>query len=248
MGSVGKRKETTSSNNSTSVLDEHVKNGDTRVFKGKASGSHTYEFNGTMPMLSFFNSHSNYDELLSGLSRSEISHMRRWTEGHFMWGQQYKGWDNMTDSDKERTQFYDDLIDRSTIDQGFSTTRLATTELLFGKKMSTITEADLKRVMGTEVVSKGHMSTGAAEQGLTIGSSKPIEYRLFTIGATKGVGMYIGDIRVNGWRYQQREVMINRDTVWKPVGYSWDNSRKVWVVDMQYMGNQRHDYGKSGRV
>lgn len=242
MGSVGKRNEVTTS------FDEHIKNGDTRVFKGKASGSHTYEFNGTMSMLSFFNSNSNYDELLGGLNRNEISHMQRWTEGHFMSGQQYQGWDNMRDLDKERTQFYDDLIDRSTINKGFSVTRLATTELLFGKKMRSITEDDLRKAMGTEVVSKGHMSTGAAEQGLTIGSSKPMEYRFFTTGATKGVGMYIGDHRVNAWGYQQREVMLNRDTVWKPVGYHYDSSRRVWVVDMQYMGRQRHDYGTSGRI
>lgn len=242
MGSVGKNNKVTSS------LEEHIKNGDTYAFKGKASGSHTYEFNGTMPMLSFFNSNSNYDELLDGLNQDGVYHMERWTEGHFMHGQQYQGWDNMTNSDKRMTQFYDDLLDKSEISKGFTTTRLATTELLFGKKMRSVTEADLRRVMGTEVVSKGHMSTGAAEQGLTIGSSKPIEYKFYTTGATKGVGMYIGDHRVNGWGYQQREVMVNRDTVWQPTGYRYDSSRKVWVVDMQYMGRQRHDYGKSGRV
>ena len=88
MGSVGKNNKVTSS------LEEHIKSGDTYAFKGKASGSHTYEFNGTMPMLSFFNSNSNYDELLNGLNRDGVYHMERWTEGHFMHGQQYKGWDN----------------------------------------------------------------------------------------------------------------------------------------------------------
>ena len=199
-------------------------------------------------MLSFFNSNSNYDELLDGLDKKQLGFMDYWTRGELMRGQQYRGWDNMSDYDKEATQTYDDLIDKSVIDKGFVVSRLATTELLFGKKMRSVTEADLRRVMGTEVVSKGHMSTGAAEQGLTIGSSKLIEYKFYTTGATKGVGMYIGDHRVNGWGYQQREVMVNRDTVWQPTGYRYDSSRKVWVVDMKYMGRQRHDYGKSGRV
>jgi hypothetical protein len=166
-----------------------------------------------------------------------------------MHGQQYAGWDNMSERDKRMTQFYDDLLDKSEINQGFSVTRLATTEMLFGKRMRNVTEADLKRVMGTEIVSKGNMSTGAAEQGLTIGQSgKTIEYRYFTIEPTKGAGMYIGDSRINHWGYQQREVMLNRDTVWTPVGYSYDSSRNIWVVDMKYMGRRAHDYGKSGRL
>lgn len=245
MGSVGKSVE------STDGLNRFTGDGEPHVFKGKADGDYTYERNGESEMLDFFRNESNYDSLISGMSRLEVSHMLRWTEGHFMYGQQYEGWDRMSERDQRMTQFYDDLVDKSTINQGFTVSRLASTELLLGKRVSSVTEEDLKNAMGKEIVSTGHMSTGAAETGLFINggrSSKPIEYKFYTTGATKGVAMYIGDNRIDAWGAKQREVMVNRDTVWTPTGYHYDNNRRVWVVDMKYIGKTKHDYGKTGRL
>ena len=219
--------------------------GKSHKFKGKSTTSHEYSSAGLADMLEFFQKNSNYDELLAGLDSRGRDYMDVWTRGHFMHGQQYQGWDNMSAEDRRYTKFYDDLIEKSTINQGITVSRLATTELLFGERKYSVTEDELKAVMGNPVTSRGHMSSGAAEVGLTIGSYKPIEYKFITKGATKGVAMYIGDYRATRWGSDQREVMIQRDTVWKPTGYKYDKDRDVWVVNMEYVGKERHDYGKS---
>lgn len=220
-------------------------------FYDKMEDGWNYEGDGHH-QVDWFGKNSNVDEILDSVDSETKSAMSSWTSGHFMGGQQYDGWDKMSRSDKEKTQRYDDMLDKSVMYKGVTVVRRATSELLLGKGAGRPTLEQLQAMEGQTVVSKGNMSTGAAKQGLTISSTgvhKPCEYRIHIPAGSKGAGMWIGDKRVNpGWQAKQREFMTNRDIMLKVGKTTYDKARNVFVTDVYYTGRLDHDYGKSGRV
>ena len=198
----------------------------------------------------FFKKYSNFDELINGMSAGERSAWDDyWVPGHFMSGQQYRGWDNMSATDQRLTKIYDKILDKSELRRGVIVTRRTDAQLLFGAGKKTATLAELKAMEGQIVDSNGNMSFGAAKHGLTIGdSSKSIEYRLSIPGGTKGAGMWIGDKRINSdFGNQQREFMTNRNISVKVGKTVYDADRGVYVVELKYVGRLAHDYGKRGK-
>ena len=218
-------------------------------FYDKASGGFNYEGDGHHQE-AWFKANSNVDEVVSATDADTRRAMSDWTAGHFMTGQQYDGWDRMSASDKARTQRYDDMLDKSVIHKGVTVVRRTTAELLFGKGKTSATLAELQAMEGREIISTGNMSTGAAAQGLTIGSyNKDHEFRIHIPAGSKGAGMWIGDRRINpGWGPDQREFMTNRDIRLKVGKTIYDESRGVYVTDVTFTGRLPHDYGKSGRL
>ena len=215
----------------------------------KASGGWTYGGTGK-DQEDFFAENSNSDELITNMDSEERSAFKQgWTPGRFMRGQQYMGFDKMTDQEQQWTRIYDKILDRATLKEGIVVTRRASAELILGKghtRASSLEE--LKALRGKLVTSKGNMSTGAAKEGLTIGDSgKNVEYRIHIAGGTKGAGMWIGDSRINGWGSEQREFMTNRDSVYAVGRTSYDKRRDIYVVNMYYVGREPHDYGKRGK-
>ena len=217
-------------------------------FYDKPSGGWEYKGDGHH-QVQWFKENSNFDEIIRGADSDDISALHRWTEGHFMNGQQYRGWDNMSRYDQEYTQRYDDMLDKSVITKGVTVVRRTTAEWLFGKGHYSASLEELKSMAGKEITIKGNMSTGAAAQGLTIGDdSKHHEIRIRIPAGSKGAGMWIGDHRVNGWGPEQREFMTNRDIVVKVGRTTYDKTRGVYVTDVTYTRRMPHDYGETGRL
>lgn len=209
-------------------------------------GGWYYEGSGK-EQIDWFKSHSNYDELIKSMSAKERQAWDDyWVPGHFMSGQQYRGWDNMSWRDQKLTRTYDKILDKATLDHGVVLTRRTDAQLVLGAGHKKATLEELKAAEGSIVTSKGNMSFGAAKHGLTIGdSSKQCEVRLHIPGGTKGAGMWIGDNRINSsFGAGQREFMTNRDIAIKVGKTTYDPSRGVYVTDVYYVGRTAHDYGK----
>lgn len=218
-------------------------------FYDKAAGGFEYEGDGHHQE-AWFKANSNVDEILNAVDSDTRDAMSDWTAGHFMLGQQYDGWDNMSQSDKARTQRYDDMLDKSVINKGVTVVRRTTAEWLFGAGKTTASISELQAAEGDIVTIKGNMSTGAARHGLTIGSgSKRHEIEIHIPGGSKGAGMWIGDRRVNpGWGAKQREFMTNRDINVQVGKTRYDSSRDVYITEVTFIGREKHDYGKTGRL
>ena len=231
-------------------------NGKYHQFKWEANGTHNYESD-RGATYRWFEENSNIDELYRYV-RADIEAFKYWEEGNFMGGQQYWGFSSMSDIKQDYTRIYDDILDRSVINAGVEVHRRATPELLFGEGAVRVTEDRLSKVIGNEIVSLGNMSTGAAAEGLTIGSgdSKPIDYVIRIPAGSVGAGMYIGHRSVNpSWGENQREFMLNRDTSYRIVGYERlsqserddieDRTRDTapeYRVILEYIGRQPHNY------
>ena len=120
----------------------------------------------------FFKKYSNFDELIRGMSAKERNAWDEyWVPGHFMDGQQYRGWDNMNPEDQRLTRIYDKILDKSELKHGVIVTRRTDAQLVLGAGHKTATLEELKAMEGQLVTSKGSMSFGAAKHGLTIGDS-----------------------------------------------------------------------------
>ena len=197
----------------------------------------------------WFAKHSNFDELIKEMDGTEREAFNDfWAPGHFMRGQQYRGFDNMSSTDQRLTEIYDNYLDRATLDHGVIVTRMTDAQLVMGAGHYTASLEELRSMEGKVVPSKGNMSFGAAQHGLRIGDySKNIEYRLAIPGGTKGAGMWIGDKRINFWGAEQREFMTNRDILVKVGKTTYDKTRDVYVVNLKYVGRTEHDYGTTGK-
>ena len=195
----------------------------------------------------FFRENTNNYDLIQAVFDADKENRRAfddWAVGHFMDGQQYDGFSNMSAGDQARTRIYDKWLDQSVINKGFVTRRLASAELLLGKGNKTITESQLASLVGNTDFAKGNMSTSAASTGLDIGwGEKPIEYVFSFPKGSKGAGMWIGDYRINDeWGNRQREFMTNRDSAFKVTGYKWNPKRNIYEVEMKWTGKLDHDY------
>lgn len=197
----------------------------------------------------WFSQHSNYNELIEQMNDEEREAFNDfWAPGHFMKGQQYKGFDNMSSMDQRLTEIYDTYLDKATLDHGVIITRMTDAQLVMGAGHYTATLEELRSMEGKVIPSKGNMSFGAAKHGLRIGDySKNVEYRLAIPEGTTGAGMWIGDKRINFWGREQREFMTNRDILVKVGKTTYDKQRDVYVVNLKYVGRTEHDYGKTGK-
>ena len=227
-------------------------------FTDTTTQTHEYDQDDGYDEQEWFKNNSNYDELIDDLDTDDIRHFRDWTRGRFMRGQQYDGFENMNDYDKECTRTFDKILDESVTDDGIVLSRRSTGELLGYDKYSLPTADQLKRMKGKLILSKANMSTAAAKDGLLIGSSnasKPIEYKIHIPGGAKGAGMWVGDSRISTWGPRQREYMTNRDTVFVvgDTGTKTSTTHDIWtgkpkkfkvqVVHLYYLGRLPHDYG-----
>ena len=218
-----------------------------KTFSSEHIGTHEYESDGGETN-KWFLEHSNAKELYRGLDEDDGWAFDKWTEGYFMDGTQYDGFSNMTSREQEWVKTYDDYIDRSTIDTPLVVHRRATAELLFGGGHTHTTEQELRSIMGQDIICKGNLSTGAAAEGLTIGSHKDIEYEI-RIPAGTGYGLWLGNRAINGyWGDQQREFMMSRDLIYRPVAYEvtggdgHSRGDAKYKVILEVVGKMEHDY------
>ena len=228
--------------------EEKIESGTYKEFDDVPSGGWTYAGDGE-DVKRFFEENSNVDELISSMDSYTVNAFEDyWAPGHFMSGQQYRGWDGMSKLDQDLTRAMDRVLDRGELKEGIVVRRLSTAELVMGAGKRTATLEELQAMKGRVVTSKGAMSTGAAAQGLTIGSSKEVEYAIKIPGGerSRGSGMWIGDTRINGHGTRQREYLINRDTSFKVGDTTYDRKRGVYVVELLYAGLGEHDYGAGG--
>lgn len=191
----------------------------------------------------FFGANSNYNELIDDMDWQHEAAFVDWSIGVWMDGQQYKGWSGMTPEERATTKMFDDVLDKATLDKGVTLSRRADAQLILGKGNRSASLEELKSMEGSIVSSKANMSFSAASQGIPMGTSGNVEYKLSIPGGSKGAGMYIGTDRINDWGSSQREFMMNRDISFKVGKVTHDSRRNVHVVNLQYVGRQAHDYG-----
>lgn len=210
-----------------------------------------WEFRGDgRDVVNWFNSNSNYDELIRSMNRGDHDAFRSWMSGYWMSGQMYRGFDNLDSYEQNMIRAYDKILDQSVIREAFTVRRLATAELVLGAGNKWPTSlAQLQALQGKTITSKGNMSTAAASRGLGIGSEsrKAVEYVMKFPAGTRGAGMWIGDTRIGGLGAKQREFMSNRDIKFR-IGQTTYNSRTgKCEVELIYEGRDEHDYGRRGR-
>lgn len=223
-----------------------------KTFDSKHLDTHNYVSDGGQTDR-WFMEHTNAKELYDEIKRTGDDNDAweyKWIPGHFMSGQQYRGFSNMSKADQEATRIYDKYLDRATLDTPIVVHRRATAELLLGKGNRTATEADIQRMIGQEIYSRGNMSTGAAREGITIGSNKQIEYEIRVPSGT-GWGMWIGNRGINDYfGDKQREFMVNRDVIFVPVSYEriggtgGARGRAEYRVVLEAVRRIEHDYGE----
>ena len=195
----------------------------------------------------FFNANSNYDELIKSMnSKDRIAFQDVWVPGHFMHGQMYNGFENLSYYDKEAVRSYDKILDQSVIREGFTVRRQATAEFLLGKGNAFPRSLEqLRGLKGKTITSIANMSTAAAGRGLGIGMSdrKAIEYVMKFPPNSKGAGMWIGDTRINHFGVRQREFMTNRDIQFRVGDTKYNPRTRKYEVELIYVGRKEHDYG-----
>lgn len=226
------------------------KDTDYTTFSSESDGTHEYESDGGATAR-WFIENSNADSLINEIAddHDKRDAIYEWTCGTFMSGQQYDGFSNMDWRDQARTRIYDNILDRARLDQPIVVHRRATAELLFGAGTRVASEEEIKGMIGKTIVQVANMSTGAAKEGLTIGSNKQIDYEI-RIPKGKGWGMWIGDKRINPYfGDEQREFMTNRDIELKIVGYEKitggtgsAHGKAMYKVILQAVRQREHDY------
>ena len=243
---------------------DYTKHSKFRKFKDKASDSGaslSERFVGDYgeDEWEYMKENSNFDSLIREAEKNnDADAFKSWTQGDFMFGQQYKGFSNMTEQDQKTTRTLDKYLDKSVLNEGIIVNRRAKPQLLGNFKYNDNPDAkDLQSLRGSVIVSKGNMSACAAKEGLLIGSpdnEKFIEYKIHIPAGAKGAGMWVGDERINHWKAKQREFLMNRDSVFI-VGDIKDNERKYYstidgdevyepftTVNLYYIGRLPHDY------
>lgn len=194
----------------------------------------------------FFKANSNSYELINEIAGNEQDALdfSDWAAGIFMHGQQYDGWDSMTQVEQRRTRTYDKYLDRSVLKKGVVVARNADAQLILGKGNKEADFEAIKKMQGRTITSAGNMSFSAASTGLNVGGHPPITYKLKIKGGTKGAGMWIGDDRVNiPFGNTQREFMVNRNSAFK-VGKATQDKNGHITVELEYQCGLEHDYGK----
>ena len=198
----------------------------------------------------FFDRTTNYDELISKMSREEREAFRNWARGYFMSGQQYKGWEDMSTEDRRLTRIYDKYLNQTEVREGFTVYRAAGYELINSGSRSSLSIDEIRGMVGEIIPSKGSMSTGCGTAGLVgmgRGSGKSVEYKINIPKGSTGAGMWIGDDRINGWGPKQREFMTNRDSLFRIDGVRINEKGRT-EVELTYVGHTKHhDYGEEGR-
>lgn len=220
------------------------------VFNGQVINSgHTVEYSmdyndDGSSVDSFFRNNSNSESLINGMNSAEQSDFKRWGKGDFMKGQQYNGFSKMNAKDQAATKTFDKYLDQSVLKDGVQVVRLSDAQLVLGKGNAKPSLSALQAAEGSVVMSKGNMSFSAASKGLKIDmmSDVNVEYKLSIPSGTRGAGMYIGNKKINKWGNRQREFMTNRDTAYRVGKTSFDATRNVFVVELQYEGRMAHDY------
>lgn len=207
----------------------------------------THEFDGSgQDQVDFFDQYSNYNEIINSLNVDEQGAIRDWSQGMLM-GDQYDGWDRMSDWNQIATQHLDDILDKTELTRGVILARRTDAQFVMGRGTKRAGLKDLRAHEGEIVSCNANLSFAAASQGLTIGDSgKRNELRLH-LPPSKGSGMWIGDTRVNPWGTKQREFIMNRDVNYRIGKTIYDGIRNIYVTDIYYVGREAHDYGTTGR-
>ncbi len=212
-----------------------------KVFRDRASDTHEYHGDGS-DVVDFFKHQSNYDEIINSMTPEERSQFESWAWGRFM-GSNKAEYRDLSPSEQRMLKTYDKILDQSVLNEGIVVRRLASFSLVNNGSRSTPSADALAKMEGNLVNVSMPLSTSAAAQGLTIGTSgKNVEYVIHIPAGTKGAGMWIGDKRINGWGPKQREFMVNRDVIFRQGKTVYNSSRGIYEVELIYVGRTKHKY------
>ena len=199
--------------------------------------------------IAWFREHTNADELIRNMQRNEKEAFQLWTKGRMM-SQQYRRWDQLNDEAKHIIAVIDRYIDKSTLDAGLTVVRSSTAEFLFGQGKERGTLNEFQAQKGRVIDCPVNFSCGAAAQGLKIGTGaidNTVEYKIRIPAGSKGAGMWITDRSINAWGVRQREFLMSRDVRYRVGNTTYDSDRRVYVVELEYLGKLTHDYGNSSK-
>ena len=214
--------------------------GDYRVFKDTASGGYNYTGTGK-DVQDFFKRQSNFEEIVKSLSSRDVDDFYKWAIGNFM-GSNKAEWSTLSSYEQRMLKTYDKVLDKSVLHEGIVVRRLASFSLVNNGSRSI--PSDFVSMEGNLVNVRMPLSSSAAAEGLTIGSSgKNVEYVIHIPAGSKGAGMWIGDYRINSeWGPKQREFMVNRDTIFRQGKTTYNSKRGVYEVELHYVGRTKHKY------
>ncbi len=219
---------------------------DYHEFTDEPSGTHEYYGDG-QETDDFFRAYSNFDDLIRSMNSDDVEAFQQWAFGWFMRGQQWQGFDSMDNYDKQFTRSFDKILDQARLDRGIVLSRIGSARLLGLDHGRAESLSELQAREGQIIDVAGNMSFGAASRGLEIAGGKNVEYKLKIPEKTVGAGMWIGDDRINGWGRMQREFLTNRDIMVRQGKTKYDKSRDMYIVELEYLGRKKHDYGRSGK-
>lgn len=203
------------------------------TFKGNIAGTHAFH-DSDREYIDFMRDHTNADKLISSMSDDDRYYFQKYADGALMGGE---NWTSLE-------QTLDKYIAKSTIDKDLVVHRRADGYILHDNPaIPSMTEIQKLIDSNQLLYASRFMSSSAASKGLTIGKAGPdIDFKI-KIPKGTGKAMFIGDSRINrGWITQQREVVISRHAILKPVSVTKAKagSDSKYTVTLQVVGVQKH--------
>ena len=219
-----------------------LESGDYRIFTDRAFGETHYYAGSGSDVTDFFSRQSNFDELINSFTREDRRAFIDWASGEFMRDNK-KSFNELSSYKQDMLRIYDKILDKATLNEGIVVRRLASFSLVNNGSRN-VPSIDALAKMEGQLVNVGMpLSTSAAAEGLTIGArGKNVEYVIHIPKGSTGAGMWIGDSRINHWGPQQREFMVNRDVILRQGKATYNQSRRLWEVEMFYVGRTKHKY------
>ncbi len=181
--------------------------------------------------INFMDDYTNVSEAILKLDRTQREDIRKYTRGYLMNGQHDIYIENSMDA----------LIDNTTINKDIVIHRNADGYLL-NQKSSIPNMNEIQRIIssGDIIQANSFLSGSAAKRGLDVnGHRASIDYEI-RIPSGTGYASFLGNKDINGWGTQQREVVVSRYALLKPMAVKRSTSGSAYTVVLQVVGVKIH--------
>lgn len=191
----------------------------------------------------FFDQNSDFYNWAQDLNPDEISALHDLVRGDLQTKEAFGPYKDMSKDLQWDVTHLTKIMDNTLHNKPFIVYRDCNWKLLNNGSKSPLTLEQLQDMQGQLVTSTGFMSSSAAEQGLNISGSQPVELAIHIPGGKKslGAGQFIAGRGAQGME-NEREFVNNRMSVYQIGKARYDPIRMITVVDLYFMG-----VDKSGR-
>ena len=236
----GLRKTLTHGTRNSSDYGGHIKQDTDGSYTSdsKASYSHGYADDGGASDR-WMMDNTNAQDVYNSMSYSDKELLRKWIRGDLM-GSPGTSYHDLYDTDRQIVDVVDKMSSKFVPGEDFAVRSLSGWALITGNSHQA--PQDINAIVGNQYITELPASSAFASEGLTIGhSGKPVEYVFKIPKNAKSVGVWIGNSQVNSsFGDEQREFIINRQTMWSVSGVKFNNKRNIYEVTMKYIGSVKH--------